>query len=224
MSMLATLLVGSPKGPRSASDALGTYLLDRLREKGVDTKKIYVQQALASEQGADALLSAAAETDIIILAAPLYADSLHAGVIRMMELVREDRGKRTPGKKQMMAAISNSGFPEAGHNDVSLAISRKFALDCGFEWSGGLALGGGESIGKRPLEKNGGQVRNVMRALDLAAASLVKGGSIPEEAVRLMARPMVPRWLYLLIGNIGWSRMARKKGCREGLDSRPYLP
>jgi len=37
-----------------------------------------------------------------------------------------------------------------------------------------------------------------------------------------MAKPMVPKWLYLLIGNIGWYWRARKKGCREKLDHMPY--
>ena len=222
MSMLATLFIGSPKGPRSASDALGTYLLERLKEHGVTTNKHYVQQALASDQGTNALLSSVAETDIIILAAPLYADSHHSGVIKMMELVHESQKKLTRSKRQIMTAISNSGFPEARHNDVSLVISRMFALECGFEWAGGLALGGGQSISGRPLEKTGGRVRNVKKALDLAAAALAKGEAMPEEAVQLMARPMVPKWLYLLIGNIGWHLQARKKGCRERLDRRPY--
>jgi len=33
------LLVGSPKGPnKSTSESLGTYLLDRLQEKGLETE------------------------------------------------------------------------------------------------------------------------------------------------------------------------------------------
>lgn len=222
MSLLATLLIGSPKGPRSVSDAIGTYLLERLKEHGVSTNKHYIQQALASDQGSNALLSSVAEADIIILVAPLYADSHHSGVIKMMELVHENHKIQKRNKRRIMTAISNSGFPEARHNDVSLAISRKFALECGFEWAGGLALGGGQSISGVRLEKAGGRVRNVKKALDLAAAALAKGEAIPEEAVALMAKPMVPKWLYLLIGNIGWHLQARKKGCREKLDRRPY--
>jgi hypothetical protein len=222
MSLLATLFIGSPKGQRSVSDALGTYLLERLREHGVNTIKHYLQQELASDQGTNALLSSVAETDIIILVAPLYADSHHSGVIKMMELVHENQKKLTRSKRRIMTAISNSGFPEARHNDVSLAISRKFALECGFEWAGGLALGGGQSISRGRLEKAGGKVRNVKKALDLAAAALAKGEAMPEEAVTLMAEPMVPKWLYLLIGNIGWYWQARKKGCWERLDRRPY--
>ena len=137
----------APKAQGSTSDALGTYFLERLREKGADTNKIYIQQSLNSQEGIDALLSAVAEADIMVLASPLYADSHHSGVIRAMELVHEERKNRTNIKKLKMVAISNSGFPEARHNDLSLAMSRTFARECGFEWAGGLALGGAE----RPL-------------------------------------------------------------------------
>lgn len=220
--MLATVFVGSPKGPGSTSDALGTYLLDRLKERGISTNKIYIQQSLATEKGTDVMLSAVAKADIIILASPLYADSHHSGVIRAMELIHENRKKQVSIKRQEMVAVSNSGFPEPRHNDLSLAISRKFAIDSGFEWAGGLALGGGQAIAGMPLEKAGGRARHIKRSLDLAAEALAKGRAVPEESVKLMAKPLVPRRLYLLIGNIGWYWKAIKQGCREKLDNIPY--
>ncbi len=41
MSLHATLLIGSPRGPQSTSHALGTYLLDRLKERGMSVNKIF---------------------------------------------------------------------------------------------------------------------------------------------------------------------------------------
>jgi len=223
MRMLATLLVGSPRGPKSTSDALGTYLLERLNEKGVSINKIYLHQALASEQGLNTLFRDVGETDIIILASPLYADGHHCCVIRAMELMHENRKSRPPIKKQVMVAVSNSGFPESWHNNLSLAISRRFALESGFAWAGGLALGGGESIAGRPLEEAGRLVRNVKKSLNLVADALARREDVPEEAIELMARPLIPKWLYLLIGNIGWLWKAKRQGCGGRLDSRPYL-
>lgn len=49
----------------------------------------------------------------------------------------------------MMVGIVNSGFPEAFHNDTALAILRRFAAETGFQWAGGLALGGGGTIDKK---------------------------------------------------------------------------
>ena len=222
MSSHATLLIGSPRGPQSTSHALGTYLLDRLKEKGMSVNKVFIQRSLISKGGIDTLLQALNEADIIILASPLYADSHHSGVIAAMELIRARLSDKPRINRQKMVAISNSGFPESSHNDLSLSISRLFAVECGFEWAGGFALGGGESIGGQPLEKAGRRVRNVRKSLELAADALANGEHLPESAVALMAMPLVPRWLYLLIGNIGWRWKAKKQGCREELNNRPY--
>ena len=153
MSLHSTLLIGSPRGPQSTSHALGTYLLDRLKEKGLSVNKVFIQRSLISKGGIDTLLQALDKADIIILASPLYADSHHSGVIAAMELILARLSDKPRINRQKMVAISNSGFPESSHNDLSLSISRRFALECGFEWAGGIALGGGESIGGQPLER-----------------------------------------------------------------------
>ena len=43
ISMLASQLIGSPRESRSRSDVLGTYLLERLKERGVSLNKVYFQ-------------------------------------------------------------------------------------------------------------------------------------------------------------------------------------
>jgi len=37
-----------------------------------------------------------------------------------------------------------------------------------------------------------------------------------------MAREFFPRWLYIVMGNWGWKRQARKYGVRQELFARPY--
>lgn len=222
MSRRALLLVGSPRASRSNSAALGSYLVDRLGEKGFEAGKSYVYPSLASEKGLAALLSAVRDADLVIIAFPIYADSLPSGLIRAMELIAEDRGRGGPAKRQRLLAVSNSGFPEASHSAPALAMCKRFAGEAGFEWAGGLALGGGESIGGRPLERAGGLVRNVRKSLELAAGALARGEAVPAEAVELMARPLTARWLYLLMGNIGWRLRARREGCKGSLKGRPY--
>ncbi len=118
----------------------------------------------------------------------------------------------------------NSGFPEASQNATALRICRRFADEARFEWAGGIALGGGEAIGGRPLAKVGGMARNVVRALDLAASELAAGRPVPEAAIRLMARPLVPTWLYLLFGRRGWRRRAARHHAGDRMDARPYAP
>jgi NAD(P)H-dependent FMN reductase len=222
MSPRALLLVGSPRASRSTSAALGSYLLDRLGEEGFDVQKSFAYPSLASDRGFAGLLLAVREADLVVIAFPVYADSLPSGLIRAMEVIEEDGKRRVATKRQRILALSNSGFPEASHSALALAMCKLFAREAGFEWAGGLALGGGESIGGRPLERAGGLVRNVRKSIELAALALARGEAVPAEAVELMAKPLMARWFYLLMGNIGWRLRARREGCKGNLKSRPY--
>ncbi len=215
------LLIGSPKAARSTSGALGSYLARRLQERGLLTRKIRIRSALRSESGLESLLEAVDRTDILILAFPLYVDSLPAPVIRAMERIAHRRS-RTGGTRAGMVALVNCGFPEARHNETALEICCTFASEAHFNWLGGLSVGGGGAINGKPLEKLGAMGRNIRRALDLAAAALAEGKAIPPEALELMSRPLVPGWIYTLVGSIGWIREARRSGVLMKLNARPY--
>jgi len=218
------LLVGSPKGNGSTSGALGTYLLEQLEGQGVETEVARIVPFLRSEEGRNQLLHSVAGADLLFLASPLYADSLPSGVTRLFEIIGAE-GKERPGFSETgFATVINCGFPEARQCDTAIAICRCFAKEAGMEWMGGLALGGGESIGGRPLREAGGVARNARKALDLAAAALAGGRQVPDEAVSLMAKQTVSPWLYTVIGDIGWRLRARKHKAGKRMKDRPYLP
>jgi multimeric flavodoxin WrbA len=206
----ATLLVGSPKGPSSTSNSLGTYLLDKLQEHGLKTQKVFVCQCLNSDKNRAALLNLIDESDLIVLAFPLYVDSLHSQAIETLELVAKHEKTKSEHDKKSFAAIANSGFPEAKHSDTALQVCRLFAKQAGFNWAGGLAMGGGGMIAGLPLDEMGGQARNQKKALEIAAEALARGEPIPEDAVVLMSKLGFPRWLYIWMGNRGWKQEAKK--------------
>jgi len=218
----ALLLVGSPKGAKSTSESLGTYLLDRLQERGLDTATVRIYAALKSDKSREDLLLAINRADVVILACPLYVDSPPSAVIKAMELIARHRRVNQEPKKQWLLAISNCGFPEAHQNDTALAIYRRFAQEAGFEWAEGLALGTGPAIDGKPLNEAGGMVRNVTRSLDLTAAALAEGKAAPQEAVDLIAKPLVPSWVYVLFGGMGWKKQAKEHGAQKKLLARPY--
>ena len=80
-------------------------------------------------------------------------------------------------------------------------------------WAGALAMGMGGSIGGDIRNLPGGG-KNILDALRMAAESLADGGVIPVEATTLFAKPLMPRWLYTMIGNLGW-RMQMWKTRRD---------
>jgi hypothetical protein len=178
---------------------------------------------VSSDRNHEILLKLVASSDLLILAFPLYADSLPSRLVATLELIADHRRTENLQMSQRLLAIVNSGFPEAKQNDTALAICRCFAHETGMDWAGGLAVGGGPMIAGRPLSKLRGRVRNVMKALDLAAAAIAEGEPVPKQAVDLMAKPMLSSRLYVWMANRGWNHRLKEYGTRPRLYDRPYL-
>lgn len=220
----ALLLNGSPKPDGGTSLSLGGYLLDRLQEKGLATQKIRINSALVTPDTTHKLLEPVKTVDLIILAFPLYVDSLPAQTIRALQMIARQRALEQNPPKTQFTAIANCGFAEAANNRVALMICQRFTKETGMEWLGGLSLGMGEMIGGGRLQQRGGFVRHVMQALDLCAERLAQGLTIPSEAVELIARPFMPAWFYRMLGNRFWMQRYRRESQGDKIDATPYLP
>ena len=218
------LLVGSTKGESSTSASLGNYLIHKLEELGLTPEKTFIHRLVNRQEKQKELFSLVDKADLIILAFPLYIDSLPAPVIKAMELLNEERALSKSSKNQAFVALSNCGFPEAFHINTALEICRIFAKESGFDWKGGIAFGGGGAVNGIPLEERGGMVRNVKKGLDMAAEALGKGKVIPQEAIDIISKKFIPIGLYRLIGNLGWRISARKFGARKRMKNKPYSP
>jgi len=226
--MKALLIVGSPKGKASTSYNLGRGLLGRLEAGGIEAVETTVGAALKSSEERHRLYKAVDEADIIVVSFPLYVDQLPAPLIQTLELLA-DRKRGAQGATpwagplaQRLVAIVQCGFPETSQTRPAVDIMRQFARETGFQWAGALAFGMGGAVGGRSLEKAGGMLRNVVRALDTAAASLLSGGLVPVEAEALAAKPLMARRLYHLAANWGFRSQLRKHGARKRTFDRPY--
>ena len=231
----ACLLVGSPKTLKpSTSGVLGSYLIDRLQEKGWESETLTLGPAILKDRGQADLLAAVDRADLLVIAFPLYVDALPFLLTRALEIVAAPRRDGASPRPQRLVAIANSGFPEAYQSYLALAICRRFAAEAGMAWAGGLALGAGEGIvGGQPLQArmpSGSPASHVMQALDASAAALTRGEPIPAGAVREMARtpvPLVPLFLWrrmIVQGTRGWwDHQATPHGVsKEALFARPY--
>jgi multimeric flavodoxin WrbA len=222
----ALLLVASPRGRKSTSHSLGRYLFEQLNISGFQTELIQLYPALGSHNRTQSLLEAVPSNDLIVLAFPLYVDSLPGPVTHALELIAAHRSAVQPtgeAGRPAFVAIVNSGFPEAEQNQTALAICAQFARRAGFTWAGGLALGGGSSIvNGTPLNQLGWRGNSIRASLEITASSLASGNPIPDEAVRLMAKRRMPKWMFLSMSPISWLLKAKKYGMVHALWRRPY--
>lgn len=217
----AVLLVGSPRTKKSTSASLGGYLMEQLSARGIETETIQIYTSFNSPERTRLTLEKLDDADLVVLAFPLYVDSLPAPVISALEKIAAHR--KNMHTTQRFAVISNCGFPEAKHNDTALAICEQFARETNMIWLGSLALGGGEGLVHGvPLNEMDGRAIPLKKSLEIAAASLSVGESISQEARDLLGRPFIPNWLYKMFGGIGWKQQAKKYGTVKSIHAQPY--
>lgn len=218
----ALLLVGSPRGRNSTSHSIGAYLMEQLAARGVETETVLIYPALNNPQKMEALLNQIDSADLTVLAFPLYVDTLPAPVILLLERLAAHRAAR-PTLGGDFAALVNCGFPEWQHTQNALAICAEFAAQTDLNWRGSLALGAGEGmVHGAPLDKVGGQVIPLQKALTLAAESLAQGQPIPAAAQKFLEKPFIPAWLYRLLGGVGWKQQAKRWGAQNDLKRKTY--
>jgi hypothetical protein len=219
--MNAFLLVGSQKGRNSASYRLGSMLAEGIRKRGATVSEEMVHEGLRSEDGTARLLDSVEAADLVIFAFPVYIDSLPAPFTRLLERIAERRARIAPAGSPRLAVVVQCGFPEAHQCGTAVGICRLFADRTGLRWAGALAMGMGGSVaggfGKLP-----GGGKNILDAIGMASESLANGGAIPEAATALFAKPLMPRWMYTLVGNWGWRMQLRKNKARRPMTYRPY--
>lgn len=197
--------------------------MDRLASAGWLCDELNLPKVLREGREPDALDRLVASADLVVLSFPLYVDTAPAAVTAWMERVIRNRRRASGGGRPIsFLMIVNSGFPEARHNETVLAIGRRFARDAGWEWLGGVAVPGGGALNGRAILPHG-MTRNLCLALNEVADAVREGRMIPESAKVRLARPVVPRRLYLLIATMGWYRRAWHNGVGRLL-RRAVLP
>jgi hypothetical protein len=220
LSQKALLLVGSPRGYESTSYALGEYLLGKLQNGGYQTEKIHIQASVHNQEKTAQMLIETADSDILVLAFPLFIDCLPAAVTLALEKIADYRKTAPAARRSRVVAIVNNGFPDSSQNATAVAICRQFAKETGLVWAGGLMLGEGGMINGNSLDKTP-MIKNVKKALDLAAEDLLQNHAISSQAVDLMAKPIMPKRIYTMFANMGWKTRAKNYGQQKKLKDAP---
>lgn len=219
----ATVLIGSarPKGT-STSESLARGLIGGLELAGVKTTLVHAIGFVKDGRLADSALAAMLDSELLIVASPLYVDALPSLATRALERLSE-RLRSQPHRLRSVVGLLNCGFPEATHNRTALRMLRSFAHEAGLAWAGGLAMGAGEILHGMPLAKAPLRMRAQIRALELAAGDLAAGHGISRQASDAMARPLLPAFLFRWLAPIRWVLQAGTHGVSwRKLHARPF--
>jgi NAD(P)H-dependent FMN reductase len=214
------LLVGSPKGSKSNSLMLGNHLLRQFHAAGKTSRTFFASALFRDQAKLDELAAAIDAARAVIVVFPLYVDHVPAPLVRVLESLH--RARQQAATHPRLLAVVNCGFPENAHNRTAALVLNHFARSSHFDWAGALTFGQGGAVAGKELDKLGGVIRHQRRALDQAAAALLSGAEIGEATFALMARKMMPNWLYHLVANLGWRMQAREHKVSRSLAARPY--
>jgi multimeric flavodoxin WrbA len=217
------LLMGSPKGEKSVSNNIASYILNKFNENGVIAEKIIIVEHIKTDEALHELVLKVINSDILILISPLYVDSIPSITIKVMEEFYKLKNSSF-NKKQSFMAIFNCGFPEPHHNDLALDMCKKFASDTELEWMGGVTIGMGPSLEGQSLDRFR-MAKNLCAGLDMALTALCKGESVPREAMLIASKPLMPlpivKFLMCNFGRIMWGNQMDKSAKGKMFD-RPY--
>ena len=212
-AQLALILVGSPRGlEKSASARLARLLLGPFSPEEWTIEWCHAHAAVTRGEEHRRLIDLADRASLILLASPLYVDSLPSPTIEALQRLADHRGASDRPPHVRFAALLNCGFLEPIHNLTCLQLCECFAREAQLEWSGGLMVGAAGMMRKR-----------VEEALRAAGGSLASDLPVSAFAQESLATPVMPRWLYIHGGNFMWRAQAKKLGVgRKELRARPY--
>lgn len=179
------LLNGSPKFKDSASEHYLDILYDNL------DKNYYIEEERMLFLN-DTLKKKIKDADILVIATPLYADSIPSHVLDFLIKI----GDLNLSNK-IMYLVVNCGFLEGIHNIVAFNVIRNYCDYHGIKFMGGLGIGGGP-IGYRKTIYNYLIYKNIKLLGDFI--------NYQKMFETKFISPLIPRFIYIGIANIRWKK------------------
>ncbi|MCG3224426.1 MAG: hypothetical protein H7647_08165 [Candidatus Heimdallarchaeota archaeon] len=240
MNKQLTFLMCSPRGDKSASHSIGSYLVSLFEEKEIVVKTFGVYKTLRNQEKTEEMIKSVDDSDIVLISSPLYIDQAPYVTIKLMDIISEasQQGKLS-NKTRHLFAISNAGFLEYYHNSLVLKIYEQFAKKNDLIWAGGLPIGAAgtyvtypipeflKMLEQLPEDDYRQEIYNKpTKILDSVIRSSVnhlsKGEIVPKDDLQKLEFIPMPLEAYVKGGNSSWPEAAKQFGAEDKLRDKPY--
>lgn len=193
---MIALVNGSPK----TVDSTSSRLIERVQQKlGAEDTMIF-----SANQWGDDVFEKLTQCEKIVFVFPLYVDSLPSHFLRFLIDLEEYR-KKNATPQNMIYSVCHCGFYEGKQCRNALDIIGHFCHRAGMLWQGGIGLGGGLLVGQNPDDI----VKDLLSVLHTLTEHISKGEKLSQY---IFATPTIPRFFYILGGNLGFKQTAKKNG------------
>lgn len=240
MGKRLTFLMCSPRGDKSASHAIGSYLVSLFEENDIAAKTFDVYKTLRKQERIEEMIKSIDECDIILLSSPLYIDQAPYMTIKLMDTISEAfQEEKISEKNRHLFAISNAGFLEYYHNILALKIYEQFAKKNGLIWAGGLPIGAAGTYATYPIPEFLKMLEQLpeedprneiytkpTKILDsvirLSVDHVSRGEIVPKDELKKLEFIPMPLESYVSGANKIWPQAAEQHGAQDKLRDKPY--
>lgn len=240
MTKQLTFLMCSPRGEKSASHSIGSYLTSLFGEKGISVKSFGMYETLKKQEKIEEMIISINESDIILISSPLYIDQAPYMTIKTMNIITDSFQQSKISKKERhLFAISNAGYLEYYHNNIALKIYEQFAKENEITWAGGLPIGAAGTYAQYPIpeflkmleplpkedprhEIYAKPTKLLDSVIRTSVEHLCKGEIVPKEELQKLEFIPMPLEAYIEGGNNGWLEAAKQYDATDKLRDKPY--
>lgn len=224
-----TAFNGSPRGSRSNTRVMLEEIRSGMESDAEGSLLEWDEYLLRDADSHSRAAEAAADSDGVVLAYPLYTDSMPGIVIRFIETLpgRTDLIDAFRHRGTRAAFIVHSGFPDGIHTAHLPDIHREICGSLGLSYAGTLRKPGSEPVRLMPPKMQ----KTLFKTLKEAGAGLAHNGRIPPDLEDALVRyekpgPVRRTTMRLMSGtgliNFYWNSMLKKHGAWEKRFDAPY--
>lgn len=192
------IVSGSPRGKNGNTASIAEYAYKKLTLEQLQSAILYLETEINRVENILKHMDAA---DVIILAIPVYQNSVPGLVMEFFEKVYNNKNILIR-KERKLLVIANSGFAERGAGSGAIKTCMLFARDIGMVWMGGFTAAPGTLIDGKALEKTGNTYQRLRLMIDIIPGCIRSGKAIPEDALHLMDKPLMSPLIYRIAGRI----------------------
>ncbi len=219
--MRLTVFNGSPRGEKSTTKLLMEQFLNGFMGTDSNSHDVFY---LNKVNDSDKFVEAFKEAENIIVAFPLYHDSMPAMVKSFIESLEPFCGREGNANIGFMV---QSGFPEAVHSRYVEKYLEKLAKRLGCRYLGTMIKGNSNRIDEQPKKMS----KKVYESFYELGSIFGQTGQLDERMVAKLASPEkftgIPRLMFRLVlktpfAYMNWDRQLKANNAYEKRFAKPY--
>ena len=187
----------------TCSNTTSAFLLNALKEK-LDSNDQIISYEISRDKDnkiAHDIIQNLSDTDNIVIAYPLYLDSIPAGLLRELKYIEDNMDKNC--SSIYVYQIVNNGFYDADQNSIAVDMLWQWCKECGMKKGQALVVGAGPMSQKVSIKY--GFFANLGKAIN----NLAKDISCKIQKDTVYIEPRFPRLMYKIITHMIWKKRAK---------------